>query len=216
MNVVFQTGDFECVCGRKFTTGASFNGHRAHCKQYLDSVGKSDHESHYTEDSRRRQGWSKGLTKLTSESVRKNAEALKQHYLVNPGKFSGKKHTQSAKDKMAKAARFNATHHLNGWKSGNNRVPNKYEKLVADVLAEYAVQFESEVVVPNGKGYYQLDFLINGKIDLELDGTGHDNSKDGIRDRFISNIYEVYRIKHSDSLDEVREKLLTFILEHCN
>lgn len=94
MNVVFQTGDFECVCGQRFTTGASFNGHRAHCKQYLDSVGKPDHESHYTEDSRRRQGWSKGLTKFTSEGVRKNSESLKKHYLTNPGKFSGKKHAQ--------------------------------------------------------------------------------------------------------------------------
>ena len=59
--------------------------------------------------------------------------------------------------------------------------------------------------------YYQFDFLIDGHIDLEIDGSSHSKEHDYERDNYISRLYEVYRINHHDSLKELEVELNKFV-----
>ena len=117
---------------------------------------------------------------------------------------------------MSEKARITAKERRNGWKSGNNRVPNRFELFAEQFLIDNCVLFEKEVVVPHsllGKqgSYYQLDFLINDSIDLEIDGSAHNADHDAIRDQYISKLYTIHRINHNDSIEQLEAGLKSFI-----
>ena len=131
--------------------------------------------------------------------------------------FLGRKHSDETRLIMSEKARTTAKEHRNGWKAGDNRIPNIYEKFTEKFLIEHGVQFEKEYVVPQsllGKhgSYYQLDFLINNEIDLEIDGSSHNVEHDQIRDCYVGKLFRIHRIAHSDSLEELENGLKQFIL----
>lgn len=188
--------------------------HQGRCKVHLgDRYDAEKHKGWNVGDAR---AWSRGLTKDTNDSVRNGAEALKLYYESNPASFTGQHHTEETKAIIADHARENAKNHLNGWKAGNNRIPNQYEQFTADFLQDNSISYLPEVTVKQselgcGRSYYQMDFLVNGSIDLEIDGSSHSATHDVIRDKAISKKFTVYRIQHHDSIDELEQKLQEFI-----
>ena len=138
---------------------------------------------------------------------------------MNPNNsFLGKKHTEEAKKKMSDKARITASEHRNGWKAGDNKIPNKYELFAEQFLISNGISFRKEYVLPHSKignpsgHYYQLDFLINDSIDLEIDGTAHTDERDSKRDKYVSNLYTVHRINHNDSMEQLEAGLNSFLL----
>lgn len=166
----------------------------------------------------------KGKNRYNCKQIEKQCITMEHKYSSGyvsplkgkPGTFTGHKHTSATKEVMSEKGRYNAVNRINGWKSGNSKIPNKYEKFTAKYLSEHNIVFESEVIVAQSKlgkkgSYYQLDFVINGNIDLEIDGSSHTLSHDTERDKYLSKLYKVYRIQHNDSLELLESKLDEFI-----
>ena len=204
---------YVCECGREFEKSQSYIAHCGHCKTHLgDRYSKEKHSTKYRISDTER-SWSKGLTKYTDERIKKQAEKIQGRV----GSFFGRHHTEETKNILSEVGRYNASNHLNGWKSGNSKIQNKYEKFVTQFLIENGIDFVSEVVIPKKElseqetGYYQLDFLVNGVIDLEIDGSSHNLLHDEIRDSLLSRKYTIYRIRHNDSIEELRNRLEEFV-----
>lgn len=202
-----------CECGREFIKSQSYVAHCGHCRIHLkDRYNEKKHSSKYRISDEER-AWSKGLTKYTDERVRKQGETL----VGRVGTFTGGHHTEETKRILSEVGKYNASNHINGWKSGSSKIQNKYEQFVTDFLIQENVDFVPEFVVHKKElsetetGYYQLDFLVNGDIDLELDGSSHSLLHDSIRDSLISKKYQIYRISHNDSLQEIEDKLKEFL-----
>lgn len=200
--------EYICKCGRKFTNVQSYVAHCGHCK---DNLGKSP-EDRFGES----RSWNKGLSKGTDDRVRIIAEKVKSDHLEHPEKYIGHLHTEEFKKKLAEVARYNAKNHINGWKAGSSTIPNKYEKFTEEFLVSHGISYVREFRVSQSslgkKGsYYQFDFLINGHIDLEIDGSSHSDEYDHERDSHVSKLYDVYRIKHHDSLEELEVELNRFV-----
>ncbi len=96
------------------------------------------------------------------------------------------------------------------------------EKLWFDFLVDNNIKFEEQVPV----GRYTADFILNGNIDLEIDGLQHRSKKNILRDvkrdeYFKSQGYEVIRIpmnchslnkkKQQAKLSQQKENLLTYL-----
>lgn len=198
---------YTCICGKQFERSQSYVAHCGHCSIHLGHPPKDRFG-----DSR---AWSKGKTKETDERIKHMADNL----VGRKGSFTGHKHTEEFKQRQAEIARYNASHHLNGWKAGSSKLPNKYEAFAETYLSSKNIPFEREVVVSKTvlsglpqPSYYQLDFVVDGKINLELDGTSHNDVHDAKRDELVSKMYVVYRIKHKNSLDVLENELKKFIL----
>lgn len=209
-----QLGHFMCECGREFEKSQSLYAHQGKCKIHLgDRYDPEKHKGWNVGDAR---AWSRGKTKDTNNSVAKMSESLAKYYESHDGAFKGKTHTEEFKIAQAKRGKHNASNHINGWKAGNNKIPNKYEIFTEKFLQDRNIPYKREVVIPQSllgkKGsYYQLDFLINGVIDLEVDGSSHNKKHDDIRDKYVGKMYKVYRINHKDSLSNLEESLIEFL-----
>lgn len=195
---------YKCECGREFEKCQSYVGHCSHCRIHLGREPKDRFG-----DSR---SWARGKTKENDVRIRKMSESLKGR----TGTFLGRHHSAETKAVMAEKARYNAKNHINGWKAGDSRTPNKYEVFTENFLIAHKVRYAKEVNIPQsllGKSgsYYQLDFLIDDRIDLEIDGTAHNVEHDKIRDSYVSKMYDVYRIQHHDSIETLETKLLEFL-----
>jgi len=77
---------------------------------------------------------------------------------------------------------------------------NSYpEKYFAQVLLNEGIKFEKQYHINDGKRNYFLDFYLEDKIDLEIDGTQHQNKdriiSDKRRDKFVNSLgIKVFRI----------------------
>lgn len=208
-----RTGHFICECGREFEKSQSLYAHQGKCKVHLGNRYNPDiHKGWNVGDAR---AWSKGKTKDTDIRLAKTSESLINFYKNHDGMFKGKNHTDETKAIMSEKAKYNASNHINGWKSGNNKVPNKYEVFTENFLKEKNIPYKREVVIPQsllGKNgsYYQLDFVINNDIDLEIDGSSHDKEHDTVRDKFVGKLFKIYRINHEDDLLKLEKSLLEF------
>ena len=111
---------YRCKCGREFEKKQSYVAHCGHCSINLGYEPKDRFG-----DSR---AWSRGKTKDTNRSIKSMSEKLKGR----EGSFKGHHHSEDFKSRQSKIAKYSAENHLNGWKSGNNNVQNKYEKFAED------------------------------------------------------------------------------------
>lgn len=212
-------------CGKQCKSLNSLNQHSTRCpenpnRKDYNKLGEYSHSNF------------RGQTKFTNDVIARVSKSIQAGYdsgrvipyaKGKPSTFKGKHHSEETKQKLSVIGRYNAKNHINGWKAGNSSVPNKYEKYTADFLSNYNIPFQQEFRVlthkRGGKGvatYYQLDFLIDNKIDLELDGTGHNFDNDYVRDDFIGKEYQIYRIRHNDSIDTLHKELETFINKFDN
>lgn len=202
-----------CECGKTYENKQAYVGHCGHC---IIHIGRRPDERY--QKLKGKWSWNKGKTKATDDRVRLIGEKI--HARALNGLCEGHRQTEDAKKKLSIKAKYNATHHLNGWKAGSSKILNKYEVFTRDYLIEHNIQFEQEVTIPRSKfgkkcSYYQLDFIINGKVDLEIDGSSHtkyNKSHDDMRDSDVSQLYYVYRIKHMDSIDILKKKLDEFLI----
>lgn len=208
-NIINKEGNFICECGKEFTKSQSFYSHQGHCKIHL---GPRYNELLHGDRIGDKRAWSRGKTKETDPRIKVMADRLKG----KEGTFKGHHHSEEFKNKMAEIARHNAKNHVNGWKSGSSKNPNKYETYVEDILIAKNISYQREVVIPQSllgkKGsYYQLDFIINDTIDLEIDGSSHNDQHDSERDYYVGKKYKIYRIKHEDSMENLKIELNKFI-----
>lgn len=205
---------YKCECGREFSTTSSYAGHCSHCATHLGR----EPEDHFGD----RRAWSRGKTKDTDERVARAAAQQRERIATGEQRkpFVGMTHSEETKRKMSISARRVAKEGRNGWKCGDSHAQNQYELSTAEFLTEHGIEFKSEVNIPQsvlGKqgSYYQLDFLIDDAIDLEIDGTIHltnqQKAHDIERDFFVSKRYQVYRIQHYNSLDVLAQKLVEFL-----
>ena len=113
-----------------------------------------------------------------------------------------------------------------GWvvRNGEESINETFTK---EFLETNKIQFEQEVLIHKadldntiGHGYYKLDFLIDGKIDLEIDGKQHTyperKERDIIRDTVLKEHgYIVYRIlinvQKEKRIEKLQEKLDEFL-----
>lgn len=200
----------------------SLKQHECRCSNNPDRKNANSFSNYISENI-------KGKTKYNCPAIAKQVETMRQKYengyqspmKGRPSTFLGKHHTEESKAKMAVKARYNAINRINGWKSGDSHVQNKYEKAVSSFLTSHNISFIPEATIPQSRfgkkgSYYQFDFLIDNRIDLEIDGTSHNIAHDNERDSYVSKLYIVYRIKHNDSLDEVLSKLEDFYVYYKN
>ena len=113
-----------------------------------------------------------------------------------------------------------------GWQSRN--IISYPEKFWMEVLKNNNIDYsfnhvvkKSELGVENDNSNYFLDFLIDGNIDLEIDGKQHKYAdraeSDNVRDELLSkNGYTVYRVEWNEINTEVgkqhmKEKIETFL-----
>lgn len=205
---------YKCECGREFDTTSGYAGHCSHCPVHLghpapDRIGDA-------------RAWSRGKNKHTdpriAESASRKKERIAAGELAPP--FLGKKHTEGTRQKMSQSAQKVAKERRNGWKSGDSRIQNKYEKFTAQFLSQNGIDFKSELSIPQStfgkKGsYYQFDFLIEDRIDLEIDGSVHlsltQQEHDKERDSYVRQKYQIYRIQHHNSLELLESELDRFV-----
>ena len=205
---------YKCECGREFNTTFGYAGHCSHCPTHLGHPAADRFGDART--------WSRGKNKQTDPRIAESAARMKERIaageLTPP--FLGKKHTAETRQKMSQAAKKATKEQRNGWKCGDSHIQNRYEKFTAQFLSQHGVDFKSEVTIPQSifgkKGsYYQFDFLIEGRIDLEIDGSVHLNlnqqEHDKERDSYVQQKYQIYRIQHQNSLELLKSELDKFV-----
>lgn len=212
-NFINEEGNFTCECGRKFSKSQSLYAHQSHCEIHLgDRYDEILHGDRVGD----KRAWARGKTKDTDPSLKSMSEKLKSR----ESSFKGHHHSPDFKKKISEIARYNAQNHINGWKSGSSKIPNKYEVFAEQFLVSHGIKYLREVTIPQSslgkKGsYYQLDFLVNDSIDLEIDGSSHNGSYDSERDHYVGKRYEVYRIQHNDSIEQLEIELGKFVSSIC-
>lgn len=97
-----------------------------------------------------------------------------------------------------------------GWQSRN--IISYAEQFWKKVLDNNAIVYEREKIVTTDSTHYFLDFVINGNIDLEIDGKQHTyedrQQHDQLRDRELSELgYIIYRIPWINPTKENDEKV---------
>lgn len=205
---------FRCKCGREFNTTSGYAGHCSHCSVHLgyeapDRFGDA-------------RAWSRGKTRYTDSRIARAAARQKERIANGevPPPFLGKKHTEETKQKMSKSAQRVTRERRNGWKCGDSHIQNVYEQFTSRFLEQHAVDFKAEVTIPQSvlgrKGpYYPFDFLVENRIDLEIDGSAHlsvtQQEHDRERDYYVQKKYRVYRIQHQNSLELLEKALNQFI-----
>jgi rubredoxin len=155
------------VCGKVFNPEEkqAYCGHKSHC-------GKSLVARNISEDGRKRQGWSRGLTKETDSRIKKYAESLKgKTHLGHP-------HTQESRDKMS----LSRCKYIQ--RSGGNvpyydvqcgdqivKVQGSWERRIAEKLNSMGIRWERRVIRFDKIRRYTPDFfLIDLGVFLEVKG----------------------------------------------
>lgn len=142
-----------------------------------------------------------------SESVRKALEDSTLRYKMSISS-RGRVVSPSTRRKISEALRLSHKEGRNkGWISRNiHSYAEEFWKSVLDnnsinYIQEFKV-LKSSIGAPGG-GCYFLDFLLEGNVDLEIDGKQHyelsRKEHDKIRDSYLESAgFKVYRIKYKD------------------
>ena len=152
-----------------------------------------------------RVAWNKGLTKETSDSLKRASETLQRRYYskeIIPF-WSGKTHTEETKEKISRARKEFLSEH-----------PEKVPYVLNhSSITSYPEQYFIELFRKEGIALiyhyriskYELDFCdLDRKVDIEIDGDQHYLDKrikqsDIERDNYLQSLgWKVVRIKWSD------------------
>lgn len=134
-------------------------------------------------------------------------------------KLVGRTLSEESRYKISKKVRLSHIDGRNkGWTTRKNQ-ESYAEKFWKTVLDNNGITYQQEYKVNKpGPGCYFLDFLLQGNVDLEIDGHQHYEEsrkvKDEVRDEYLKSLgYVVYRIKYvnpSNSL-KVKEDIERFL-----
>jgi very-short-patch-repair endonuclease len=150
--------------------------------------------------------WNKGLSKLTDDRVRKNAEAVSLALVGKPSKIVWTEEMRRAKSEWRKQLHkdFPETH-PNRRLAGNRKKMSYPEKVAFDFFTKYNISFEHQKKIDR----FYPDFVI-GNLIIEIDGaTWHDKEKDKARDEIISSYgYQIVRIVSTENIEERLKSIL--------
>ena len=153
--------------------------------------------------------WNKGLTKITDNRVKQNAEAVSLALVGKPSKTIWTDDMRKAKSEWRKQLHkdFPETH-PNRRLAGNRKKMSYPEQVAYDCLTRYNIVFEHNKKIDK----YYPDFVI-GNLVIEIDGAQwHDIEKDKARDEIISSYgYQVVRILSTENIEERLKEILRFI-----
>ena len=185
-------------CGKTCKNRNSLCNHERQCnqnpnKQVIHRPGFNDFG---------RPAWNKGLTKETSESVKKHSESLKAFYETHEGSWKGRKHTEEEKQKIgAGVKRFlEANPEMVPYKRNHSSRESYPELYFTDLFEAEGIKLEKQFPVKS----YRLDFCNpDKKVAIEIDGEQHYVDMkmvdhDEKRDQVLTSLgWQVYRIRWS-------------------
>lgn len=188
----YKKGDkYFCECGKEFINHQALNGHFNHC-----IIHNPENENNKVNYLKGNEGWSKGLTKETSDSVKNMAETftnrIKEGLLI-PGML-GKKHTKESRQKMSFSSKESNNGYIKtSWYSiycpyleKEIKVQGKWELKYANYLNENKIKWsrgrirmEYKLFKEDIIHYYHPDFyLVDEDTYIEIKGYWW-KSKDG-------------------------------------
>ena len=176
-----NTSDVElhcCYCGKLCKNTNSLHQHEIRCRNNPDKI-----EVNNTIGVKGRTPWNKGLTKETSEIIRKQSLERIEYFKTHPGTFLGKSHTEEAKQKIAqKQLELNhgnnprRSHGKAGWYDGiyfMSRYEIAYYIYMRDTGHDIKRCDKSFVYFwDNSEHHYTPDFVVDENI-VELKGFEH-------------------------------------------
>lgn len=200
----------KCIyCSREFISASGCGVHQVYCKLNPNRKIKTPVKNKHG------QIWNKGLTKETSEAVRRQSESLSKHYESNPGSWTGKTHTEEQKKQISESRKRYLMEHpdqvpylLNH--SSNQSYPERYFQALFE-REHIDLKYHLQV------GLYELDFYNEEKmIDVEIDGEQHYidpkmPEHDQIRTENLEKLgWTIYRIRwsHYKKLSDDEKKVI--------
>lgn len=143
-------------------------------------------------------GLKNGTYIIWNKGKKASPEAIKNMSLAQIG-HPGHPHSPETKKKLSeKRLQLIKEGKVKTWSTmSKNSYPEKYFE---EVLIDLNIKFERQYHVINHKKNYFLDFLIDGKLDLEIDGAQHKFKdrieSDIIRDAFVRSFgFDIFRIE---------------------
>lgn len=151
-------------CGRTCDSVRSLVQHQLLCKK------NPDHRPHTGGAKRGNKAWNRGLTKSTSESVKKYSETISKNYSGENSPWYGKHHTEETKMKLAKSG---------GYRKGSGRgkrgtykgyyCDSSWELAFVIYNLEHEIEFtrnrkKFKYLFEGKEHYYMPDFVINGSF----------------------------------------------------
>lgn len=219
---VYQLKNGKFCCREKFT---DCQGYRTKISQGLKRAYKNgtlDAKQIYknkSEESKRKMAWSKGKTKQTDESIKKQSETVKQKYaqgLITPS-FTGRKHSEETKKLISERTSLNYNYTANR-KSGRGK-KGKYKGFWCDSTYELAFIIyclDHNIPIERNKQYftyeyqgktkrYYPDFIIDGQI-IEIKGFANETLP--YKEQALKNAGVKYKILFPKDLKHVFDYIL--------
>ena len=227
-----RQGNYICKCGKEFTETNRFNGHKSKCKihlgdKYNEVVGITTKKANvgastYFENQRIKKLETWILEKHKCETCKKimNSKYGSGRFCNTSckNKYTSRKNTEESNIKRRKAISKKIA--SGEWKPYNINPYNTYvetywtfilkDKYNLDIEQQYRLTYKDKYGIDK---YYYFDLLVNGKIDLEIDGPWHNRHRDRIRDNISREAgFIVYRVEYKDPKQE-KEAVLNQIKE---
>lgn len=230
---------YKCICGKEFEKVQALHGHQSHCKINLGEERLSQKKSL---DEYKIQKMVEG-TKKRCASIKQSKIELwisEKHTCEKCGKVMTEKYASGRFCSKSCSKSFSALSNNDQRKSnlskslvkaieeGRHRPTftsshgNYIERYWSFILSNtYNLNVEkqhrvSKEIFDNNNHFYYLDILVEGFIDLEIDGPYHDVKRDAIRDAYLmKNGYIVYRVDYINPRKE-KDKVLKQIEDFVN
>ena len=195
---------YECKCGRIFEKVASLGGHSSHCKIH-NPEGKR--KTAFPLD---KCGWSKGLTKDSSELVAKSSNTLKAKIASGEYVPKGTPHSEDTKNYLSELRTTlleNNEGHCKWYSISNGemdiKVQGGWEKIVAETMTILKIKWERKVLVYNKIKRYTPDFYLpDYNIYLEVKGWWKD--RDIEKTELVLNEHSI-DLRVIDNLKQIKE-----------
>lgn len=201
---------YRCECDKEFDNYQSLNGHLSHCNIHNPNKNKDIRNNAFNN----KRGWSKGLTKETSESVKNQGLQYSENIKngITKPSFIGKKHNIESLKKMS-IKRIEKIDSHNGFCKWYNvfngekiiKVQGTWEKRIAETLTRLNIKWERGFKMPYGEyKHYLPDFYLS-KYNMFLEIKGYWYEKDILKMKAVISEHELINIKVIDSLKDIEK-----------
>lgn len=177
-------------CNKEVSNKGCLALHERHCKENPNRIpckGNYGKTKNYI-------GWNKGLTKETSEILKKSGESLHQKYINNEiiPSFLGKHHTKEVKEKISNSRKKYLQEHKNEhvWKRNTKFISIPCQNL-KNKFTELGISFIEELTPFNDYNYSVDIAWPDIKVGIEVNGNQHYNS-DGSLIEYYQNRHNIF------------------------